>query len=1048
MSISSDTPNNAVIKTLFLTDLVDSTRLFERLGDERAAEVSADYDRVARDLLDRFNGREIDKTDGFLLLFDRPIDATRYALAYQSDLVELSERTGVPISGRVGIHLGEVFLRENSPEDVARGAKPLEVEGLAKHTVARVASLARGAQTLLTQGAFDLARRAAVGETVSERPLGWLAHGPYVFKGIAEPLDIFEVGEEGVAPLSVPQSTEKARRAVTEADELTLGWRPATGLDIPQRANWLLADKLGEGGFGEVWLATHKNTREQRVFKFCFQADRLRALRREVTLFRLLKEALGNRDDIARVLDWQFDESPYFLESEYTEGGSLVDWSADQGGLAEISLATRLELIAQIGEALAAAHSVGVLHKDIKPANILIATDRDGSPRIRLADFGIGLIQDRGLLAEKGITAYGLTLPASAGTGGTHLYMAPELVEGKVGTVQADIYALGVMLYQIVVGDFNRALAPGWERDVEDELLREGIAALVERSPERRPQSAAEIAEHLRNLEDHRTQLEAERQRQAETEATRVALEKAQRRRRVFGMIATAASVVLLVVSLLAIQAVRAREDADLRRGQAENLIDFMVGDLRAKLAPIGRLDVLDDVGDEAMAYFASIPADEVDDDELFRRLKTLNQIGDVRIRQGSLEAAKVAFEESLTLAQELAERDPQNGEWQVELGAAHFWVGEAMRRQGDLDGDLDHLRAYLEISESLVEKDPTNLDWQLELGYAHGNIGTILDTQGHLEGALEALRKSLAVKEHLVARDPTNTGWQRALALTHSKVGTTLDRMGDLDGALEPHRAALAIRQALVESDLDNTGWRNNLAVSHNRVGSLLEDMGDLEAATEHFRAYLMIEEELVAHDPTNTGWQRELAVAAGRVGYVAEVLGDLDLAGQHYRDRLRIVEALVETDPKRSDWSAELAYTRLYLCRFSLGTGQPGKALEEARSAIGILEGLVHANPNDRDSTRMLSQAHILLGRVWAALGDADRSRASWSRAVEIIEPLARDSSDRGLLHSWARALTHLGRIREATPVVEKLESMGYRERTLMDLWQEKRQIPSRQS
>lgn len=175
MSISKDTPSTAVIKTLLLTDLVDSTKLFERVGDVRATEVSADYDRVARDLLDRFNGREIDKTDGFLLLFDRPIDATRYALAYQSDLVKLRERTNAPISGRMEIHLGEVFLRENSPEDVARGAKALEVDGLAKHTVARVASLARGGQTLLTQGAstWRAARRSAK-PSRSDPWAGWL----------------------------------------------------------------------------------------------------------------------------------------------------------------------------------------------------------------------------------------------------------------------------------------------------------------------------------------------------------------------------------------------------------------------------------------------------------------------------------------------------------------------------------------------------------------------------------------------------------------------------------------------------------------------------------------------------------------------------------------------------------------------------------------------------------------------------------------------------------------------------------------------------------
>src|SRR5439155_924024 len=83
--------------------------------------------------------------------------------------------------------------------------------------------------------------------------------------------------------------------------------RPAIGLALPSSPHWVVEKKLGEGGFGEVWLARHIKSKAERVFKFCFDAERLRALKREVVLFRLLKEALGDRRDIARVIDWQFD---------------------------------------------------------------------------------------------------------------------------------------------------------------------------------------------------------------------------------------------------------------------------------------------------------------------------------------------------------------------------------------------------------------------------------------------------------------------------------------------------------------------------------------------------------------------------------------------------------------------------------------------------------------------------------------------------------------------------------------------------------------------
>ena len=124
------------IRTLMLTDIVDSTVLLDRVGDARAAEIFGRHDVVFRELLQAHEGREIDKTDGFLLLFRRPFEAVRYAVAYQDALIELSEELGFELKARAGIHLGEVVLRENPPAHVARGAKPVEVEGLAKHAAA------------------------------------------------------------------------------------------------------------------------------------------------------------------------------------------------------------------------------------------------------------------------------------------------------------------------------------------------------------------------------------------------------------------------------------------------------------------------------------------------------------------------------------------------------------------------------------------------------------------------------------------------------------------------------------------------------------------------------------------------------------------------------------------------------------------------------------------------------------------------------------------------------------------------------------------------
>src|SRR5450631_60063 len=137
------------LRALLLTDVVDSTQLSLRVGDAEMATLWAAHDRAARDLLPVWHGREIDKTDGMLLLFDTASDAAGYALAYQQALNQLV----LPLKARAGLHVGPVTLRENSPSDVALGAKPIEVEGVAKATAARVMSTAMGGQILLSADA-------------------------------------------------------------------------------------------------------------------------------------------------------------------------------------------------------------------------------------------------------------------------------------------------------------------------------------------------------------------------------------------------------------------------------------------------------------------------------------------------------------------------------------------------------------------------------------------------------------------------------------------------------------------------------------------------------------------------------------------------------------------------------------------------------------------------------------------------------------------------------------------------------------------------------
>ena len=198
------------VLAILYTDVVDSTRLGERLGDARAAQIWSAHDRQARDLVARHHGREIGRADGIFAGFEDPVDAARYALEYHRELARLA------LLARVGIHVGPVTFRENPPEHVAHGAMNTEVEGLAIALAARVMSLARGGQTLLSAAAREpLAGNLPEGARLE-------GHGYFRLKGIEEPVEIFELGVRDASPFLPPADVDKAYRVV-RVDDL---WSP------------------------------------------------------------------------------------------------------------------------------------------------------------------------------------------------------------------------------------------------------------------------------------------------------------------------------------------------------------------------------------------------------------------------------------------------------------------------------------------------------------------------------------------------------------------------------------------------------------------------------------------------------------------------------------------------------------------------------------------------------------------------------------------------------------------------------------------------------
>jgi tetratricopeptide (TPR) repeat protein/tRNA A-37 threonylcarbamoyl transferase component Bud32 len=821
-------------------------------------------------------------------------------------------------------------------------------------------------------------------------------------------------------------------------------------------SHYRILESLGMGGMGEVYAGLDETLKRKVALKAIRRDQRLSAFAKA----RFLREArlLSQLDhpNVCRVYDYIEEDDGDWLVLELVEGTSLRD--ALQRGLDRSS---KLAIAEQIAGALVAAHTADVVHRDLKPHNVMVTSEGQA----KVMDFGLartgGPETERAEAAEQDappqataparanaqetarvLDAPRFWEPSSPGSRpsreelagfqtqagaimGTLGYMSPEQARGEVATSASDMYSFGLLLQELFTG------RPAFDSEVEYETLFENVKTGRTLAPAGVGADLARLIERLKSVPPSQrpTAVEAE-------ERLRWIRGKPKRRLRILAAVGA-----LVVLALGGVKytldlerertaAVQARQEADGRRKQAEDLIGFMLGDLREKLEPVGRLEILDDVGAKAMAYFAAVPVETLSDEELLRRSKALYQIGSVRIAQGNLEAAGKPLEESLDLAKALVARSPADGERLYELAQSHFWVGFVRWRRRDLDAALEHFRAYSGIAERLVGQDPGRTDWRLELASAHSNIGSVLQERDDSDGALAQFRACLAIEQALLDQEPDNNAFREAVAASNNTIGEVQRSRGRLAEALEHHRTELAIREELVRREPGNTTWRMYLGVSHTYVGGVLEALGNVADALKHYRAALAISNALAVHDPTNMEWKRELARHHFKIGRALGALGARRAeALEHLQTAVAVLRALVAGDSSNSGWQRDLAEARSSLGDALHAGGELDAAAREATAALAIADRLLASGPGDRQALRLRSLGHALLGRVWSTWGRATRAREAWQESLASIEPAARTSNDDRLLDPWSSALLHLDRLDEASVVVEKLASTGYR-------------------
>ncbi len=715
-----------------------------------------------------------------------------------------------------------------------------------------------------------------------------------------------------------------------------------------------LITELGEGGFGTVWRADQSEPIHREVALKVIKPGM--DSREIIARFEAERQALALMDhpNIAGVLDaGTTDNGRPFFVMELVKGVPITDYCDAH----QLTIRQRLELFIPVCQAVQHAHQKAILHRDLKPSNILV-TEVDGKPVPKVIDFGIA----KALHATSEPALHATLVQTLAGMIiGTPQYMSPEQA-GSVPDVdtRSDIYTLGVILYELLVGETPLSREQ-MKKAALDEVLR-----LVREGEPRRPSSkftpATELAKTtatLRHIEPRKLShalkgdldwivlkaLEKDRTRRydaandfaldlrrhlddqpvsAGPPSASYRLRKLVKRNKA-AFIASATIVACLAAGIIAIALALIREKEAFKRETAQRklaehaqttavgLIHSMLYDMRDKLRPLGRLDLLDHVSTQAEKYFENLPEQQQTPAVLRNQGVMYGNRGNVLMSQGRLPEARTAYEKYVAITERLAKIDPGNTGGQRDLSTSYNKLGYLAHTEGNLKAARASFEKALAIIERFAQRDPGNTDWQRDLSISYDQVGALQLDEGDFKGARVAHEKALAIFERLAQSDPGNAIWQRDVSVSHTNVGHVAKAEGDLKAARASFEKALAISERLAQSDPRHADWQRDVAMGFTNVGGVAKAEGDVKAARTAYEKALAMGERLAQSDLSNATLQRDVSVSYDRVGAMAEAEGDLKAARAARAKQREFGRRLVKSMPGLPEVAGILGYACL---------------------------------------------------------------------------------------------------------------------------------------